>query len=403
MAQHKDALIFSGGGADGAYEIGVARALFNGKSPSTHGKALDPEIFTGTSIGSFNASFLVSQWEEYGGAAVSNLERTWRERLARRGGGFRIRFDPLDYLDPRSYYPNPFRPAMFFMEDSLELGKESVDRAVHLLTGAEPIVQKALEIPNLASFVSPVPWEGVIRESIDFRKIRESKKKLFIAATNWTQGELRIFSNHEMTDKLGPAAVRASSSVPGLYPIATVGSQKYVDGAILMNTPLKPAIRAGADVLHVIYMNTDVKRMPVDSLRSTLDTLFRTQTIAWAETVNGDIKRAKAYNEGMEMLADPGSLTMKSDAKEDIERKMKGFFGAAGVIARAAETGKKYHPITIHRYFPPDGLSGALGFLDLRPKRIQRLIDEGFDHTVAHDCVANGCIIPECHKEGEEG
>jgi NTE family protein len=105
----KHAVVLSGGGADGAYEVGVMKALFSGKAGSSGKSALpegpiEPEIFSGTSIGSFNAALIVSQWDQLGAAAVSDLERVWREVLAERidgtgNGGYRFRGNPLDYLD----------------------------------------------------------------------------------------------------------------------------------------------------------------------------------------------------------------------------------------------------------------------------------------------------------------
>src|SRR6266511_5892478 len=106
----KHAVVLSGGGADGAYEVGVLKALFSGKAGYT-GKAvlpegpIDPEIFSGTSIGSFNAALLVSQWDQHGTAAISDLERVWLEMLAERAfgtgnGGYRFRLNPFDFLNP---------------------------------------------------------------------------------------------------------------------------------------------------------------------------------------------------------------------------------------------------------------------------------------------------------------
>jgi len=401
---HRHAIIFSGGGADGAYEIGVAKALFNGKAPWQK-DSLVPCVFTGTSIGSFNATFLVSQWDDYGGGAVGNLEKVWLDEISK--GGFRIRLDPLKYLDPRSYWPNPLKLGVDFVNDSFFLGWDGLTRLVHLATGDDPILQRVLESFNLASFVSAAPWERTIREQINFKKVRQSSRDLFVAATNWELGELRTFRKHDMTDKLGPNAIRASSAVPGFYPIATVGAQTYVDGAVLMNTPLKPAIVDGeADVLHVVYLNTDVKKMPVEALSSTLDTLYRTQIIAWTEAVNSDIKAAEAYNRGIEIIE-------KAMAKQNLGLKDAEVNKAAGALGarmghmleeeKAGKKAKKLRPVTIHRYFPPDGLDGALGFLDISRKRIARLIDEGFEHTVSHNCEANECIVPEAHKKEDQG
>ena len=430
------AVIFSGGGADGAYQIGVAKALFNGRSRSTYLRPLDPAVFTGTSIGSFNASFLVSQWEDYGASAVANLEKIWIERMAWTGavnGGFRVRLNPLELFDPRAYLREPlrFRPLMNFAADAGVLGWEALNRSYNLFASDDPLLERLTDFFNLASFVASEPWEKTIRESIDFKKIRESKRKLSIAATNWAFGEVREFRNGDMTDKLGPAAIRASSSVPGVYPPATVGAQTYVDGAVLMNTPLKPAIRALNEilkedpsaglwnlpyreakqraeeaeayqqpldppelVLHVIYMNTEVEKMPIDALQSTLQTLYRTQIISWASAVNQDILRSSLLNRGIELLRDPERV------KEGLSgRELKVALESAEALLERLKEGNPYRLLTIHRYFPPDGLDGALGFLDVRRRRFERLIDEGFHNTVAHDCATNQCILAGRHRD----
>ena len=77
----KTAIVLSGGGGNGAYAVGVLKALCSGKSPVTNYQPLEPDIFTGTSIGSFNSAFLVSQWDSYGTASVANLERFWLETI----------------------------------------------------------------------------------------------------------------------------------------------------------------------------------------------------------------------------------------------------------------------------------------------------------------------------------
>ncbi|HXM70075.1 MAG TPA: patatin-like phospholipase family protein, partial [Thermoanaerobaculia bacterium] len=91
-------VVLSGGGASGAYEVGVLKALLTKAQPP-----LDPLVFAGTSIGSFNAAFLVSQWDWQGRSAVANLETLWIETLSRRWGSlgrasgmFRFRGNPVD-------------------------------------------------------------------------------------------------------------------------------------------------------------------------------------------------------------------------------------------------------------------------------------------------------------------
>ncbi len=475
------AVIFSGGGADGAYQIGVANALFHGKSRSSFHQPLDPDVLTGTSIGSYNASFLVSHWDEFGASAVSELEKVWLERMAWKdsaNGGFRIRLNPFELFDPRRYLRNPFSPKPFLQaaSDLGVLSWEATNRTYNLLASDAPLLERLTDFFNLSSFVAVEPWEATIEETIDFEKIRTSKKRLRIAATNWAFGEVREFKNSDMTTKLGPAAIRASSAVPGVYPPAQVGAQTFVDGAVLMNTPLSPAIKALRDVmredpfaglwdlpyrearqlvdeaysggpvppepemvLHVIYMNTEVEKMPIDALQNTLKTLYRTQIISWASTVNQDIERAGLLNRGLEYvqglddlrrceaardrllhkrqdsaleeteerelaaveqnLAGEELQAMKETVKKMPRKELSRILQAAQAIIERMNEGHPYKTLTIHRYFPPDGLDGALGFLDVRRERFERLIDEGFNNTVHHDCKTNNCVLAGKHRK----
>src|SRR5690349_9422780 len=100
------AVVLSGGGAYGAYEIGVMKALFSGKSPATDQTPLDPDIFTGTSVGAFNASYMVSKRRAEIVSAIGQLESVWNDQIAEHSqncgnGVFRLRFNPIDFIDPR--------------------------------------------------------------------------------------------------------------------------------------------------------------------------------------------------------------------------------------------------------------------------------------------------------------
>jgi len=57
--QHKSALVLSGGGAYGAFAVGIMKVLFAGRSPATEYQPLDANIFAGTSVGAFNAAVMV--------------------------------------------------------------------------------------------------------------------------------------------------------------------------------------------------------------------------------------------------------------------------------------------------------------------------------------------------------
>jgi NTE family protein len=387
------ALVLSGGGANGAYEVGILKALLNGKCKPV-GK-VDPDYFFGTSVGAFNASFLVSQWEEYGPAAVANLERVWIEAMAgdtRSNGVFRFRGDPTYYLNPASYLPNPFRPFIEMARDSAYLSWEGLQRAVYFTTERQETAwERAANLFDFSAVVSLEPYDQTIRNTINFGSIRQSgdRRKLRIFATNWITGQLRIFENRDMTENLGPLAIQASSAIPGVFPSVSVGAEVFVDGSVLMSTPLRPALDVGADILHVVYLDPDVAAMPLSTLDSTVASTYRLQTISWAALIDREIDRARRINRGLAVFnrIRGGGTT----GREELDELAKGAITVLG-----GDHPETYRPVTIHRYHPRDELgSGPLSLLNLDRDHIDDLIQRGFADASLHNCEKEGCVLPD--------
>ena len=395
--RQKQAVVLSGGGANGAYEVGVLKALFAGRSISTQYAPLEPDTFTGTSVGSFNAAFLVSLWDTHGQAAVTNLETVWLTRLAREGrmdltnNGYRFLANPFEFLDPRRFFIDPIGSLTRLTSDSLYLFWDFFDRLMYVVNSPEhePVTERLLHTIAVDNFITREPFNRLIREVVKFDSIRRTRKELRVAATNWETGEVELFKNGDFTDKLGPRILLASSALPGFFSPETVGAQPFVDGAVLMNTPLRPAIQAMADSLHVIYLDPDVSSIPVHYLSNILSTLYRTQVINWATTVNEAIKEAEAVNKALALIR---RVTSGSDV-EGVSTK-----DVIQTIARFGEhpeQAARYRMLTIHRYHPRDELGGPLSLLDLRRPRIEYLIERGFHDATNHDCNLSKCVRPE--------
>jgi predicted acylesterase/phospholipase RssA len=395
--KHRQAVILSGGSANGAYEVGVLKALLTGQSPATKFQALDPDIFTGTSVGAFNAAFLVSLWETHGPASISNLETTWLNRLARESRtdtpseGYRFLANPLEFFDPRNFFSNPVASITRLADDSLYLFWDFFNRFMYVVNPPDEdgLTERLLYTIAVDNLITREPFRELVREIVNFDAIRRNQKELRVAATNWETGEVEIFSNFDFTDKLGPRIIMASSAVPGFFTPETLGAQAYVDGAVLLNTPLKPAIRAGADCLHVIYLDPDVSSIPLHYLGNLLSTLYRTQVINWASTVNESIREAEGINDALKIL--------KASEQEEPAASI----NAKGVVQTLAKFGKQleklanYRMLTIHRYHPRDELGGPLSLLNFRRARIEYLIERGFHDAVGHNCVASNCVLPD--------
>src|SRR5881296_2351860 len=68
---YRTALVLQGGGALGAYEYGVMKALYESRPQ------FKPAIVTGTSIGAINAAVLVGAKED----PIRTLEHVWRNKF----------------------------------------------------------------------------------------------------------------------------------------------------------------------------------------------------------------------------------------------------------------------------------------------------------------------------------
>jgi len=247
---------------------------------------------------------------------------------------------------------------------------------------------------DITPFVSTDPWLETLHREIDFAAIRRTDKKMRIAVTNWTTGKLRVFENGDMTDRLGPKAIQASSAMPAVFPPTDIGAEPHADGAILMNTPLTLAIEAGADNLFVMYLDPDVRSLPLDTARSTLGAIHRLQQISWAAVVNSDIEKAAAVNRGLELLE-------RLERGDEIDPQAGDF---AHMLHRLAWNRRRpYRPLTVHRFHPHEDLAGgATGLLDFDRARIDDLIARGYADGEAHDCEKAGCLFPNPIARAEE-
>lgn len=391
---YKQAVILSGGGAYGAYEVGVMKALFTGECPSTGYAFLKPGIFTGTSVGAINAAAMVSYPDVDICSTIRYLESVWLNVIADNpracgNGVYRYRADPFRYLDTQCVTANPALPFTELADDSAFFAQDWFRRAVNFLISAGDLESRTLQLIDFSSLISSAPLTQTLGDFISLAHIRRSHRKLRVVATNWDTGEVKVFQNSDMTDDLGHQIIRGSAALPGVFPPSNVANEFYVDGGLVMNTPLNCAIQAGGTTLHVIYMDPDVENIPLRKLQSTIDTLDRVYVINFAAKMNQDIKSALWINEGLEAIerANEGSLVSGPE--------MQAFIRVANQIQQRIKEGAPYKKLTIHRYHPHDDLGGGtLGLLNFNRDRMAALIERGFNDTLNHDCVISRCILP---------
>jgi len=383
----RHAVVLSGGGARGAYEVGVLQALFAGASSSTGGRPLVARIFTGTSVGAYNATFL-AQAETAGADTVARLKELWCRRIAETpatcgNGVYRLRVpDPTRWLDP-GCLRQPLALLGEAGQDALFWSGYALAYGAQLLTSDEPPFLRAAETFNLAALFSRQPLAELVADTIDLGRLRASANALAVVASDWVNGRVSVFRKADITERVGTAAILASAAIPGVFPPVELDGTACVDGGLLMNTPLRPAIAEGADVLHVIYVDPLVSALPFPPLPNTLDTSSRIYTILLAAQMNGDLRVAATVNEELAALGGrPASDLPVARARRQV---------APGGAFR---DGTPYRPLEIHRYRPQTDLGGAESLLDFRLPHIDNLIARGYQDALHHDCRACACIVP---------
>ncbi len=190
---------------------------------------------------------------------------------------------------------------------------------------------------------------------MSFAALRESRRALFLATTNWRTGQLQYFRNPDMTDELAADVIMAFSALPGIFTPVTIGGNPYVDGGLAMNTPLGPAFREvhpGADTAHVIYLDPETADTPVQPLRSPVGILDRMITVGLALTIEADMRVADRVNRGLQFL---DQARERKGPREDEPRVL---IESVSYLIDGIAGQRPDSPKTIHRYRPSRYLGG---------------------------------------------
>jgi NTE family protein len=381
-----DALVLSGGGAYAAYEVGVIKALVAGESSSTNHAPLDPAILTGTSAGAFNAAALVSLSPKGMREACEALERVWLRQIARADGSYdngvyRNRLDPRRWLGSTSLEDFQNRTATA-VTDFAHVAGALFDKSSELFLSQDSWIDRSLSFLDVAAVLSAEPFADVVRSVIQPGQISASRRALRIVATEWTTGRIHVFRNEDMAGTDAFLTVTASAAIPGFFPPIRMRGTEFVDGGVIMNTPLQPAIEAGGRTIHVVYLDPDVRNIDVSRLTNLVTVLDRVLLLSRADILEKDINIAARINRelefadrfrdvGVDRLFDPASVAMNPGKKEVLRR------------------------VSIHRYHPTDDFGGFTGLLDVSQARIERLIQRGYHDAATHDCFVSGCVTAE--------
>ena len=113
--------------------------------------------------------------------------------------------------------------------------------------------------------------QDYVNRMVRNKTIDQLPRKVAIVATDLRSGQEVVFERGDTG-----LAVRASSSVPGVFQPVRIGGREYVDGGLVSPVPVKVARRLGADFVIAVDISTRPGDKPV---RDSVDMLLRTFVI----------------------------------------------------------------------------------------------------------------------------
>ena len=279
----RPALMLPGGGARGAYQVGVLKAM----AEYLPGPETPFRIIAGTSAGGINAAVMASHAEDFAYGA---------ERLAQFWGNFRCR--------------HIYRTGWL----------HNMGTGLHWLAS---MTLGGLGIANPKALLDNRPLGQLLERELDTKGIRRAIDEghldaLLITASGYaTSRAVTFFQGRDEFvewNRYKRAGVRcaidaghllASAALPLLFPAQRIGNEYFGDGGMRHTTPLSPPIHMGADRVVIIGTRDELQdpepevceRYPTlgDIGGYLLDVIFM-------DYLNNDLSRLKRINRTLEVV-----------------------------------------------------------------------------------------------------
>lgn len=138
-------------------------------------------------------------------------------------------------------------------------------------------------LPN-RGFIRGESLQRFVNDVLQNRPIERLNRTLAVVATDLQSGEPRVFRSGD-----AGMAVRASSSVPGIFQPVRIDGREYVDGGLVSPVPVNTARALGADIVIAV----DISERPKTSrLRDSIDVLMQTFTIMGRVIAGQELQQA---------------------------------------------------------------------------------------------------------------
>jgi len=246
-------LILQGGGAMGAFECGVVKALQEAD--------IRPDIVAGVSIGAFNAAVVAGNPDR----AAEALEAFWED----------LAMDTPDM-------PDEFLRRLVSSWQCLVFGSPHLMKPRWLM----PFRDLRDLPPYWTHFYDPSPMRELLNRYVDFPRLKTSPVRVLVNAVNVETAQLETFDSH--VDDLTADHILASGSLPPGLPWTSIDGRHYWDGGIVSNSPLDQVIeRCGATGKRVFVVDLYPTGKPLPA--NIQQVMARRTDILYAERIRKDV------------------------------------------------------------------------------------------------------------------
>ena len=218
------ALVLQGGGALGAYQVGVYEAL--------HEAGIEPDWVSGVSIGAINAALIA------GNPPERRLERltTFWERITERKVWLHTPDGDI-YRQARNWTSQMMTALLgqpgFFVPNQTNPWLSA--------PGAK----------TATSYYDTSPLRETLLELVDFKLLNSGVCRFSVGAVNVLSGNFVFFDN--ATTEISPEHIMASGALPPAFPTVKIGTDYFWDGGLVSNTPLAHLLAQDDDVNALVF------------------------------------------------------------------------------------------------------------------------------------------------------
>jgi len=359
------ALVLQGGGALGAYQVGVYEALAEA--------GCEPNWISGVSIGAINSAIIAGNPPE---RRVAKLEEFWTTVSGRKiwaytpeGDHFRdLRNHASALLTMGLGQPGFFKP-----------------RAVN------PWLMPA-GASGALSFYETDQLRHTLERLVNFDILNDGRRRLSVGAVNVRTGNFHYFDTARQ--RLGPEHIMASGALPPAFPAIKIEGEYYWDGGIVSNTPLQYLLDQDEQVSSLVFqVDLFSARGPLP--RSMADVVARHKDIGYSSRTrqNTDTYR-RVHNLKLKLVEVLKRLPQETLSEEELS------------LVKTYETASLVN--VVHLIYQHKTYEGEAKDYDFSGTSMREHWESGYEDTLrtlrhpewlVRSAVAGGVAVHDLHRE----